>query len=1208
MAGDIGSSFLTKVAEYMVAPVGRQFKYLLYSNSNIEDLNDQVIDLENMRAGVQLSVNAAQRNVEVIGSDVEAWLNEVENIKKEANRILEGRDKVKNSPWWSPNLRQRYVLGRKATKKTEVVTKLQGKGNKYTKLSYPTPPTEIISALTNNSVGFESRISTTKNIIKAMKDDEISIIGICGMGGVGKTTMAKEVREILKVENIFHESFIVVVSQSLDIKKIQGQLAEKLDLHFWETTIPGRADKLRARLSTGLKSLIIFDDVWEGLDLNEVGIPLGGVNKCKIILTSRDENVCLAMGSQRNFTVQVLMAQEAWNLFKDMAGDCVDTSDLHSIAKEVVRECGGLPIAIVTLGKALKYRKKHAWDDVLQQLQKCSITNIPEMENKVYASIELSYKYLKGNQARSLLLLCCLFPEDEDIPNEYLVRYWVGLRLFNDVETLTESRNRVETLLDELKSCFLLLDVGEGYVKMHDVVRDACLLIASKGEHKYMVRQDNKLQEWPKNDSYQPYTAISLMSDEVQVLATGLDCPQLKLLRLICGQGSLNVSRDFFQGMNRLDVFDFKGVLTESLPPSLQFLRNLRTLCLNFCYIRSDIALIGSLKKLKILSFFGSKLDIGMLPTEIGKLSNLRLLDLRCTYGPCRIPSIVFSSLNKLEELYVGYYFRKSDISYEDHAIISNLNLLSSLKTLQIWLPHELLRSIHKTCFNNLTRFELSVYREDMRQSSTMLRNVWGHQFQNKVMLDRMFMQDLHATKVCALLRQTEVLYLRVPDLKNLVKELEQEGFVKLRTLQMSSCSEVKYLLDAKGSIPRSTFINLEELELEGMDSLREICYGNLPAESFGRLEVVRLNDLPALGHLWKAPIQPPALSNLKFLTIRYCGAISSLFQKSVAKCLVQIEDLNVFSCNMMKELVSEESGDEHSEKIEFPKLKFLMLSDLPKLRTFYPDSAIDKQPFLNQQVLLPSMETLDIAALDNLVQIFGAQVQTGSLHKLRVMRLNNCDKLLNVAVSDSIRVLPNLVELEVKFCSSLESVFDFEGLRVLEEDAQAMLSQLETLKLSNLSLLSDICKKVPKETQCFQNLRSLHIDCCNSLRYLLSYALAKLLLNLQNIRLKECEMIEEIITGEEGSSETCVMSGVVFPQLRILELEDLNNLRLFCASTHNFEFPLLDKVLIRNCPSMNTFCSGLVSAPKLDQLNVGNDQRVRMDNLNNAIHRMKEK
>ncbi|KAK2965643.1 hypothetical protein RJ640_002180 [Escallonia rubra] len=252
-------------------------------------------------------------------------------------------------------------------------------------------------------------------------------------------------------------------------------------------------------------------------------------------------------------------------------------------------------------------------------------------------------------------------------------------------------------------------------------------------------------------------------------------------------------------------------------------------------------------------------------------------------------------------------------------------------------------------------------------------------------------------------------------------------------------------------------------------------------------------------------------------------------------------------------------------------------------------------------------METLDIAALDNLVQIFGAQVQ-GSLHKLRVMRLNNCDKLLNVAVSDSIRLLPNLAELEVKFCSSLEAVFDFEVLRVSEEDAQAMLCQLETLKLSNLSVLSDICKKVPKETRCFQNLRSLHINCCNSLRYLLSHSLAKLLLNLQNIRLKGCEMIEEIITGEEGSSETCVVSGIVFPQLRILELEDLNNLRLFCASAHNFEFPLLDKVLIRNCPSMNTFCSGLVSAPKLDQLNAGNDQRVRMDNLNNAIHRMKEK
>ena len=94
------------------------------------------------------------------------------------------------------------------------------------------------------------------------------------------------------------------------------------------------------------------------LNLEAVGIPYGGQhNRCKILLTSRSEDACNQMKSQKIFKIEVLSREEAWNLFSEMAGNCVDTPsemagncvdtpNLCPIAKEVAKECGGLPVLL----------------------------------------------------------------------------------------------------------------------------------------------------------------------------------------------------------------------------------------------------------------------------------------------------------------------------------------------------------------------------------------------------------------------------------------------------------------------------------------------------------------------------------------------------------------------------------------------------------------------------------------------------------------------------------------------------------------------------------------------------------------------------------------------------------------------------------------------------------------------------------------------
>uniref|UniRef100_A0A5B6Z6W5 Uncharacterized protein n=1 Tax=Davidia involucrata TaxID=16924 RepID=A0A5B6Z6W5_DAVIN len=761
-------------------------------------------------------------------------------------------------------------------------------------------------------------------VMEALKDDEIDIIGICGMGGVGKTTMVKEVATKAKADHLFDEIVMSVVSQDRDLKKIQGEIGDMLGLKFDEDNIIARAGRLCARLKNGKRILVILDDVWEGFDLGEVGIPLGGDRKgCKVVLTSRLQRVCSDMGTQKDFTVQVLSEQEAWDLFKEIAGNSVDSStDIHPIAKEVVKECGGLPIAVITVAKALKNRRKHAWNDALQQLRRSNVTHIPGMHDNVNACIELSYSHLESHQAKSLLLLCCIFPEDYEIPIEDLVRYGVGRRLFEDVETLADARDRVYWLVDELRSCYLLLagDEDKEFVKLHDVVRDVGISIASKGEHLYMVRHDTQLKEWPQKETYQHYTAISLSSNKMQELpAGGLDCPKLKLLRLVCDLSSENISGDFFEGMKELSVVGLEHMSLHTLPPSFQSLENLRTLCLHSCHFTTDLSIIGSLTKLEILSFFNCYLE-NEFPSEIGKLSNLKLLDLRSEYIKGKIPAGVLFKLSKLEELYMGLVRLKAE---EIKAIITELNSLSNLKTLEIEIDAELLRG--DFCFEKLMRFHISI-------GSRAYGYFPKYQFQNSLRLGGLDISVLLETGINVLLTRTKILTLEVvKGLKNVVNELDVKCFVELKELWLYNCAEVEYLIDATDLVLDSAFVSLESLKLQCMDNLKEICRGNLPAAG---------------------SIQPAeCLGNLRVLDIRTCNAMRSLFTPSIVKGLVQLQKLKISSCDVMEEIVAKEGeGDE----IEFPKLNLLRLEGLPNLRSFYPiennhDDAI--QPLFNQKI-----------------------------------------------------------------------------------------------------------------------------------------------------------------------------------------------------------------------------------------------------------------
>ncbi|XP_039686595.1 probable disease resistance protein At4g27220 [Medicago truncatula] len=1211
-------NFATKTAEFTVEAIRRQFDY----KGNLTKMTTDVQHLEGIKDILQHNVDEARRNGEEIENIVQNWLNTVDNTVADANEIIdsEGHAKAQCSMRHFPNLCTRHQLSKKMIKMMQTISEIVAKGS-FDKISYRAASQITVTPFGRGYEALESRTSMLNEIILALKDPSIFIVGVYGMGGVGKTTLMKELSWKAKNDGSFGTIVMATITSLPNLETIRRQIAEALDFKFKKKTEEGKARELRDRITKEKRILVILDDIWGRLDLTELGVPFGNDHKgCKLVVTSRDLNVLICeMGTQKEFRLEVLLEEDSWKLFEKMAGDVVHEFNIKPIAIKVAKCCAGLPLLIVTTAKALRKKQVSNWKDALNELQRFDQEGL---NKKVYSTLELSYNCLESEELKLLFLLIGSFGLDYLYTGPLLVCYW-GLGLFRHSHKFADARIRFNRLINDLKASSLLLESEFDRVRIHDYVRDMAKSIACRTRPTYGVKRYTKVNQWPGMDELQKCHQIILPWSFIYKLPEKLKCPELKLLQLQNIGDYLKVPDDFFSGMIELKVISLYGMMFAPSPPtSLCLLTKLQTLVLTGCVLE-DISIVAELKSLEILRLERS--DIKELPKEIGQLNNLRMLNITNCSALRFIPANLISSLTCLEELYMGNCFIQWDVKGSNdqskNASLEELRSLSHLTALDIMTQDASVWPRDLLVFEKLERY--NIYVGDMWKWSLdwsgnasepnrilKLNDSRG----SSILLDRGFNSLLNSAE--------DMCLAKIHCVRNVLYELNRGGFPQLKHLRLQDSTELQYIINSTGWVhPYPALLNLETLALQNLFNLEKICHGPIPIQSFVKL---------------------------KSFEVKGCDKLKNLLRYSLVRDLPQLREIKIADCQMITEIISE--VDKEIDKIIFPELCSLELESLPRLVSLCaPLTQCIHVPLIDQKVvmphlellklskinceklwddkllshsrmqnlkslkidkcgsmryafsssvarelvnlkslkisnfqlledifvcnsndedLLPMLETFEISHMEHLKSVWHNQLAPNSFCKLKQLKIQFCNKLSNIVPSNVLDKLQKLETMTVTDCPNLEVVFETQGLKADGGRQIRLDMQLKTLTLKNLPMLKHIWSGNPNESFKFQNIFQLKVIECKTLNHVLPLSMAKELQHLQEIYIEECGI--EFIAAHDELADTYPI--LIFPELTSLSFRDLSQLRSFSHGLHTLDCPVLRHVDVLHCDKLVLF------------------------------------
>ncbi|KAL0455885.1 UNVERIFIED_CONTAM: Disease resistance protein [Sesamum latifolium] len=699
--------------------------------------------------------------------------------------------------------------------------------------------------------------------------------------------------------------------------------------------------------------LLILDDVWNPIDLDRLGIPEPQVLKGgKIILTTRSSDVCPQMADV-TLKIEALNKDEAWSLFCKSAGEIATWEEIEPLTVAITKECGGLPLAINVVGASLKRKRMvEVWKDSLNALRRSEPPIGSGLENKVYNPIKWSYDLLPNECVKSCFLFCCLFPEDDNIYVERLVRYWLAEGLLEEHHDIEEVMSRGLTIIETLKDRSLLEEGHyESHVKIHDIIRDVSIWISSlpENECRSLVRSGIGHEEMREDElSVKSYNRVSFMRNEIRKLPDALQkCPTVVTLLLQQNPWLKHIPDDFllaFRSLKNLDLSYCRSI--KFLPPCLNQLVELRVLLLQVCGSLETLPPVGGLVKLQVLVCCGT--NIAALPQGMEKLKSLRQLDLSFNHKLTVIPVGLMSSLSNLEDLYLSGNDQLK-FTGESEEILSQLREIMSLKRLS-YLNIGLGSS---ACTLETTDSLLNWMKKLNKFDFFIGASIFEAPLLGRSSTKRLFLKDIHlwGERIEWLFANTDDIYFEECEgldamFQKLVANRDEVGCFD--TVKSLGIRKYAGSFGVGSNAKLEMLPNLEDISLSILTNLS--CASTLASQlglKFSKLRSILVEDCPQLKYL-----------------ISIGTAILSL---------EKLESITIDSCERVKEVFKFDQISSLQDSV-FPNLKRITLSNCPRLR------------FVNEQnnVACPCLEEVSVRKCPLLKKLLLTAQNVGIIKTIR--------------------------------------------------------------------------------------------------------------------------------------------------------------------------------------------------------------------------------
>ncbi|CAN6363428.1 unnamed protein product [Urochloa humidicola] len=527
---------------------------------------------------------------------------------------------------------------------------------------------------------------TVEDVMSVQKRRVVSVVGF---GGLGKTTLAKVVYDHM-LKGLFDCTAFVPVGRTPGLKKVFKDILIKLDkqqymnFNFDDTT--QLIDELQDFLENK-RYFIVIDDVWDTHSWAIIKLALVENNRgSRVIITTRTHEV--AREACTVYELQPLSHDNSTKLFfSRIFGTESKSSNRQlddAVSDKIIRKCGGVPLAIITMASLLVGKPREEWSEVL-----CSI-GFGNKENRQVVNtmkiISFSY-YDLPSYLRTCLLYLSVHPEDYFIEKGPLIWMWIaegfvqkkqGKSLFEiGEEYFNELVNRsMIQLVEEFKEHERLVVYG---CQVHDMVVDLIRSISS--EENFVTILDNNEGASLSSLSWQGKVRRLALQNNMTV-GTNVDMQQVRSFISYGCDMDMGIPFSGFKFIRVLAILDdlYFPSFKSSLLEHLQVLHHLRYLRLTNVIIFKFPEGIGSLKFLQTLDvngLFGEKV------CQLGHLTQLLCLRL-ISYGPVRVLDGI-GKLTSLQELEIDY------LGCEEEACrryVKELGNLRELRVLRIRIPY----------------------------------------------------------------------------------------------------------------------------------------------------------------------------------------------------------------------------------------------------------------------------------------------------------------------------------------------------------------------------------------------------------------------------------------------------------------------------------------------------------------------------------------